>query len=278
MRTDELFAAARLDLGDALRSRWLAFCGGAYALLAGVFVLVGLRESQLWGFTGMGRVVFGFAHALVLLLPLLALVATGQVINRAREDGTLELLFSHPLSRTGYFSAITLTRFSVLALPLVVLLLALALLSRLALGQTVAWGFVLRTALVGASLLWAYVGLGLWLSASVRNPARALLYALLLWAASVALLDFGLLGLMLQWRLQPRLVFGLAALNPVQIARLALLSGAQPDLGTLGPVGFYLATHLGPTLLGTLGLLGPALTGTLAWWAGLRRFNRGDLV
>jgi hypothetical protein len=131
---------------------------------------------------------------------------------------------------------------------------------------------------VGSSLLWAFVGLGLWLSAAVRNPARATIYVLLGWALGVALLDFGLLSLMLQWRLSPRLVFALAALNPVQAARLALLAGAEPDLGTLGPVGFYLATRLSPGLLYALGLAWPLAAGCLAWAAGLRRFCRGDVT
>ena len=81
-----------------------------YGLVAAVFVLVGMRESSVLGFTGMGRVLLSFCHALVLLLPLLALSATGQTVNRSRDDGTLELLFSHPLSRTGYFTAVTITR------------------------------------------------------------------------------------------------------------------------------------------------------------------------
>ncbi len=50
-------------------------------------------------------------HALVLLLPLLALTATGQVVNRARDDGTLELLFSQPIRREAfYFAAVTARR------------------------------------------------------------------------------------------------------------------------------------------------------------------------
>ena len=103
----ELSAVARLDLAEVLRSRWLIFCGLVYGLLAAMFVLVGVRESNVLGFTGMGRVLMSFTHALLLLLPLLALTATSQLINRARDDGTLEMLFSHPLSRGRYFLGIT---------------------------------------------------------------------------------------------------------------------------------------------------------------------------
>ena len=49
-------------------------------------------------------------------------------------------------------------------------------------------------------------------------------YLILFWVVGVALLDFGLIGAMLTWKLEPRLVFLIAAANPVEAARLALLS------------------------------------------------------
>lgn len=278
MRAEELRGAARLDWGEVLRSRWLAFTACAYALLALVFVHAGLRESATLGFTGIGRVLLALSHTLTLVLPLLALLATGQVISRARDDGTLELLFSHPLSRAGYFTGVTLVRFGVLAVPLVLLLLLLPAAGRVLFGLAVPWPFVLRTVAVGASLLVAFAGVGMALSSSVRNGAKAVVVLLVVWAAAVALLDFGLIAVLLRLRVAPRAVFLLAALNPVQSARLALLAGADPDLSTLGPVGFWMATHLGSGRLLALGLLWPLALGAGAWWLGLRRFCRGDLV
>jgi ABC-2 type transport system permease protein len=273
----EVRAVARLDLGEVLRSRWLLLCGATYAVLGGAFVLVGLRESTVLGFTGMSRVLLSLSHALLLVLPLLAISATCQVINRAREDGTLELLFAQPLSRGAYFAGVTLTRYLVLLAPLVVLLIALTALGiRTSEGNV--WPFVLRAVAVSASLLWASAGAGLAISTFTRNQAKAMVYGLVLWAGAAALLDFALVGLMLQWRLNPRLVFVLAAANPVEAARLALLSGVQPDLQTLGPVGFYLATRLGARALLAVGLLWPAVLGSTCWALAFRAFRRGDVV
>jgi hypothetical protein len=120
--------------------------------------------------------------------------------------------------------------------------------------------------------------LGLAISTFVRNQARAMMYLVLIWALSVALLDFGLIGLMLQWQLNPKAIFLLAALNPVQASRMALLSAADADLTFLGPVGFFLANRVGVTALFTLGLGWPTLVGTLAWTAAYQRFRRADLV
>ncbi len=271
-------AVARLDLAEVLRSRWLLFCAALYAGLAALFVLVGLRESSVLGFTGMGRVLLSLCHALVLLLPLLALTAVGQVVNHARDDGTLELLFSHPVTRRQYFVAVTAVRFSMLVLPLAALLLLVSLLGWLVLGSAVPWGFIGTACLVSASLLWAFVGIGIGISTCVRNQAKAMIFLLLAWVTGVALLDFGLAGLMLQWRMSAATVFLLAALNPVEAARVALLSGAEPSLSVLGPVGFFLANRLGGGWLFALGTLWPALAGTIAWGLALRRFSRGDLV
>lgn len=277
-RRDDLWALARLEFAEVVRSRWLLVCLGLYGALAAVFVLVGMRESSVIGFTGMGRVLFSLCHALVLLLPLVALAVTGQVVNRAREEGALELFLSHPVRRSSYFAAVTGVRYLALAVPLVVVLAALGVIGRAAYGQAVPWPFVARAAAVCAALLWAFATLGIAISVRVRHPARAMTYLILFWVAGVALMDFALIGAMLSWRFQPQAVFLLAALNPVECARLALLSAAEPDLATLGPVGFYLATRLGRSALFALGIGWPLLFGTLAYaWAG-RSFRRGDIV
>lgn len=274
----ELWAVARLDLADVRRSRWLVLCVLIYALLGVGFVLVGMRESSVLGFSGMGRVLLSMIHALLLLLPLLALTATGQVINRARDDGTLELVFSHPVRRAVYFSAVTLTRYVVLVVPLVVVMLVMALIGRVAFGEIILWRFLFQSLAICAALVAAFVGLGILVSTFVRSQARAVIWLLVLWALGVALVDFGLIGLMLQWRLNAQTVFLLAALNPVQAARMALLSGASAELSALGPVGFYLANKVGAGALLALGLVWPALVGVSSWLLALRSFRRADIV
>ena len=272
------WAVVQLDLAEVLRSRWLVFCVVVYAALAGVFLLVGMRESTVFGFTGTGRVLVSYVHALLVLRPLMSLGATGQVVNKARDDGTLELLFSQPISRGAFFSAISTVRFVVLLAPLAALMVAVGLFGRLAFGQEVAWSFIGHCLVLCSVLVWSFCGLGLWVSTTVQNSARATMYLLLIWVAGIALMDFALAGMMLQWRMEPRVVFALAALNPVQSIRMALLSSADPELSVLGPVGFYLANRVGSTGLYVLGVVWPISLGTLAWSGGLWKLRRGDVV
>ena len=86
-------------------------------------------------------------------------------------------------------------------------------------------------------------------------------------------IEFGLIGLMLRWRLDPHAVFTLAVLNPVEAARLALLSHLQPELSTFGPVGFYLANRVGGGALFAIGVAWPAVVG-LGAYLGFRRSDR----
>jgi ABC-type transport system involved in multi-copper enzyme maturation permease subunit len=278
MRRAELAAVARLDLGDVLRSRWLVLCLVLYALLGGVFVLVGLRESSVLGFTGAGRVLFSLCHALVLFLPLLALLATVQAVNRARDDGSLELFLSHPIGRGAFLTGVALVRFAALALPLAAVMLALAAEGAIVHGQAIPWAFFGRALGVCAALLAGYVGVGLAVSVLVRNPAKAMTLVFGIWIASAALLDFAGIALLLQWRVSAPAVFALAAANPVQTARMALLASAEPTLATLGPVGFYLANRLGTDLLFALGIAWPALVGVGGWLVAWQSFRRGDAV
>jgi len=277
-RLRALWAVMRLDLAELVRSRWLVMSLVVYGVLCAVFILVGLHESELLGFTGAGRVLVSLTHALLVLLPLLALTGTSQAINRARDDGTLEVLLSHPIPRGAWFLGVAATRYLALLLPLVVAMGAVAAWARLVHGQAIPWGFLGRCLAVSASLLAAFSGLGLLVSVLVRHAGRAALNALLIWVASIALLDLALAGLMLQWRLPARAVFVLAAANPVQAARMALLSSADPELSVLGPVGFYLVHRIGPDALHALGVAWPAALGVAAAALAWLSFRRGDLV
>jgi ABC-type transport system involved in multi-copper enzyme maturation permease subunit len=277
-RRGEIAALARLDALEVLRSRWPVVTAVVYGAVALLFTFGAMRESSVLGFTGTGRVVLGFTHALVLLVPLLALAATAPTLNRAREDGSLELLLGHPVSPAGYFAAVTLVRLALLLAPLALLLVGLPLATRLAFGDPLPWQAIARTLAVSATLVWAFVGVGMALSAWVAQSAKAAILALLVWATTVALLDFALIGVMLQWRLQPAPLFLLATVNPVQCARLALLAGQTPELDAFGPIGFFLAQELGSGGLLALGLGWPAAVGTLSWLAARRRFRTGDFV
>jgi len=274
----QIRAIARLDLAEVLRSRWIWFCVATYLVLGGVLLTIGVRESSILGFTGTSRVLLSFSHALILVLPLIALMALAPAVQRAREDGSLELLFSQPLSPGAWFFAVCGVRYLALVLPLAAVMIVIGLWGQLVHHDPIPWTFVWRSLAVCSSLLLAFAGIGAAISVFVRNPARVITYLVLAWALGVALLDFGLIGLMLRWRLDAHAVFTIAVLNPVEAARLALLADLQPDLSTFGPVGFYLANRIGGGALFAIGIAWPAVVGILAWTIAYLGFRRSDRI
>lgn len=268
----------RLELAEALRSRWLLLTAAVYSLVFAMFVWLGLRESSVLGFTGMSRVVLNVANAMVLAIPLVALVATSQSVVRARTSGYFELFLSQPVRRAEWLRATLLARLVVVVAPLGVLLL-LALAYGLGEGPDGALApMVIRALAVVLSLAWAFVGVGLWISSRAKSAERATVLALVAWLTAAVLHDFGLIGALLRWKLRPEIVFGLAAANPVEASRIAILSGIDPELSVLGPVGFWLANTLGPSWSLLLGIGWPALVGSVGIAFASRRLAKSDLV
>ena len=275
---DRQNALFRLELADALRSRWMVFTVAVYGAVFAAFIWLGLRESTVLGFTGLSRVVLNVANAVVIAVPLVALVASSQTVVRARTSGFFELILAQPCRRQDWLMAVIGSRVIVVLGPLVVILLATLVAGRIVGSESTLTPLVLRSLAVTAGLGWAFLGIGLLASSIARTPERATIYALLAWMVGAALHDFALIGALLRFRLAPEAVFALAALNPVEAARVALLSGVDAELGVLGPVGFWLANSFGPKLTLLVGVGWPVLLGTLCMMLAARRLSKADLV
>lgn len=268
----------RLELADSLRSKWLVGSTLVYAALVAAFVWLGLGESSVLGFTGLSRVVLNLTNGVLLALPLLVLVATSQVVVRARRSGLLEMLLSQPCQRTEWFSGVVASRAAVLVAPLVVAFAGVAIASLWFGAEEGLFAIVGRCLVVSVALVWAFLGIGLWLSSAARTPERAIVLALLVWAVASALHDVALLGALLHFHLPPKLVFVLAAANPSEAARIGILTSVDPELSVLGPVGFWLANSLGAARALLVAVAWPVLLGTLALWRARRNVSRDDLV
>ena len=277
-QADRQNALFRLEMADALRSRWVVFTAAVYGAVFAAFVWLGLRESTVLGFTGLSRVVLNVANAVVIAVPLVALVASSQTIVRAKSSGFFELVLAQPCRRKDWLLAVVASRVVVVLGPLAVLLLATLGAGAVTGSDEALLPLVLRSLAITAGLSWAFLGIGFLASSLAPTPERATVYALLAWVVGAALHDFALIGALLRFKLTPQAVFALAALNPVEAARVALLSGVDPELGVLGPVGFWLANSFGPKLTLLVGVGWPLLLGTLCLWLASRRLGRADLV
>jgi hypothetical protein len=117
----------RLELSDALRSKWAAFACSLYLCMAAAFVWLGLRESSVLGFTGLSRVLLNVTSAVIVVCPLVVLIGTHAAVVRARANGFCELMLAQPVKRSTWFLALLSSRLLILVGPFLLLLLFAAL-------------------------------------------------------------------------------------------------------------------------------------------------------
>lgn len=268
----------RLDFAEALRSKWVALASSLYAALAAAFLWFGLRESSVLGFTGLSRVLMNLTNAVVVVCPLVVLLSTHGAIATARSGGFCELMLVQPIKRATWFFALFGSRLLILAGPFFALMVASTAASLLLEPEPGMLAVAARSLAICVALIFCFVGVGLLVSASSQSSERALVCSLLLFVLVSALHDVLLISVLLRTTLPPELVFGLAALNPSEAARVGILASADPELAVLGPVGFWLANSLGSAKAVGLAILWPLVLGAGATWGALRATERADLV
>lgn len=277
-RTQRALAFTRFELADSLRSKWLGSSLALYAALFVVFVALGLRESSILGFTGISRVVLNVTNGVLVAVPLMVLLATCQIVVRARRNGLLEMTLAQPTRREEWFFGVLASRAAVLLGPLFVMFIGAAVVGRFAGGEDGLASMTARCLAVSAALAWAFLGIGLFVSTIAKTAERAIVLALLVWVTATALHDFALVGLLLNVRIPPRVVFFLAALNPSEAARIGILTGVDAELSVLGPVGFWIANTLGATKALLVAVAWPAILGTAGVLLAARNVRRGDAI
>jgi Cu-processing system permease protein len=246
-----ILTIAAKELRDSLRNRWFILYTAAFTILALGLSYMSLAGTGRYGFGGFGRTAAGLINLTMLIVPLMALTAGAGSIAGERDRGTLGYLLSQPVSRLEVIAGKYLG-------------LALALLASLALGfgvsaAVIAWRSGSADAqhyvrLVGAAYLLslAMLSTGFVVSVIARRGGIALAASVFLWLAFVFVGDLGLMVGTLAFRLQAPQLFSLALLNPLQVFRLAAMTGIHASLDVLGPAGLYATQTLGYRLDGVL--------------------------
>lgn len=279
MSSRQSFSAfLRLELADALRSKWAAFTATLYLMLTLAFVWLGLNESTVLGFTGLSRVLLNVTSAIVVVCPLVVLIGTHSAVVKARTSGFCELMLTLPVARSTWYHALLASRMIILVGPFLVILLACAIAAAFGRGDEGLAMVAARSLLICASLVFSFVGIGLLISSLARTTERAMVWALIAFVVTSALHDLLLITVLLRTALPPQLVFSLAAINPSEAARIGILTSVDAELSVLGPVGFWLANAFGPTASFALAVGWPAALGAVTSALGLWRTKQMDLV
>ncbi len=258
MRPRALALLAGREIGEAVRSRWLAGFTAGFSLLALGLVAIGSRNAVLTGTLGFGRTTAALMNLVLLLVPLVALVAGSLAIAGERERGTLSFVLALPFDPREVFWS------KVLGLGLA-LGAALGLVFAIVGGYLAAqgdsaeagtfWRLAGATGLLAASAL----ALGFLASTVTTRGARAAGAALLLWLVLVFGSDLGLMGAAAATALPPAGLLAAAWLNPLTLFRLVVVDGVASGMDVLGPAGQCAQDLLGDSLRPAV------LAGLVAW-------------
>ncbi|MBF0380492.1 MAG: ABC transporter permease subunit [Magnetococcales bacterium] len=270
-------AIAWQDIKESIRAWWFfiyaLIFGGTVALL---FIL-GVTESQILGFMGLGRLLLTFIQLCVAILPVFVLVSTVRSIVGDRESHVLEYWLSMPIAFGDYYWGKFIGRFLVIFLPVFI-----ALLGASAWGVyvdiTVPWHlFWLYSALLVA-ICGCFLGFGFLISTLTRHQEVALSVSLVLWLVLLLFMDLILIGVMLQERASPELVVSIALANPLQSFRTAAMVLFDPRLAVLGPTADIILDFFGRVGFLIYALTYPLVLGLASAYTGFLIFKRGDQI
>jgi len=268
---------ATLDVKQNLRSKsfW------AYSILFGGFVAVmfalGITESQIIGFVGLGRLMVTFMQVCMVILPIYVLISTVRSVVGDKETNVMEYILSLPISFSGYFWGKFIGRFIVIFLPVFLALLGATIWGTIS-NIDVPWDlFALYSSLL-ASMVFCFLGLGMFISAKARTQEIAIGSAFIIWLFLVAFLDLILLGVMLKLRLEPEIVIGTGMLNPLQVFRTGALALFDIKLTVMGPASYYILDTVSRPAFIIFSIIYPIFLGSLFAFLGNRHFNKNDVI
>lgn len=266
-----------LEFKETVRSRWYQFYILSAAGLISLFFYLGLMESRVLGFIGLGRLLLTLIQICILILPIFSLITTVRTFVSDRESGVWEYNLSVPIKLSSFYWGRGIGRYLSLYLPLLAGILGCALIT-LAKGYPVPWKLTFfYLSFIGANLL-CFTGMALCLSVYAKTQEMALGMAFVLWMFFEALIDALLLGLMLKQRFMTEAILAVAFLNPVQSFRMAAIALFDPELTILGPISYTIIEKigLGPLLLWAV--FWPVALGILFAFVGYKRFKKNDLI
>ena len=265
------------EIRESFRAKWfflytLIFGGAIVMLLA-----LGITESQVLGFTGLSRLLITYIQLCVAILPVFILITTVRTVVGDRESNVLEYILSLPISLGAYYWGKLTARFIIVFIP-VLLALSGAVFWGAVKNLTIPWPIVGYYSLMLASLAWAFLGTGMFISTLVRKQEWALGLAFLVWLTLLLFIDVILIGVLLQNQLMEEVIIGIALLNPLQVFRTGAILLFDPELSLLGPASYVILDNMGYTGFLFYSILYPLGLGWGFSWLGYKIFKTGDLV
>ncbi|MBI1978192.1 MAG: ABC transporter permease subunit [Candidatus Omnitrophica bacterium] len=238
MNIQSILIIAGKEFRDAKRSRWFLIISLLFAILALALSLLGLAGLGSIGVAGFSRTAASLLNLVLLIVPLMSLLLGAMSVASEREQGTLVTLLAQPVTS----SEVLLGKFLGTASALTATILLGFGLS----GLVISWyGDIaeLRSylVLVGFTVLLglASLSVGFCISIFAHKSTAAVGVALFFWFLFLFLSDLGLMGMSIVFRLPPKYLLWLTALNPPEAFKLAVIGALHGGLEVFGVAGRY---------------------------------------
>ncbi len=268
---------AYLDIKESLRSKWFYVYSFVFGGLMALFFITGVSDAVVMGFTGLSRMLLIFIQITIIILPIFILITTVKSIAGDRESHILEYMLSFPVSLKSYYWGKMAGRFVTVFLPVFFALL-MGVIFGLIKGGSLPWGLILLYTVLIFALCFTFLGIAFFISSVVKSTDIALGSSFSVWILLLAFIDIALIGLMLQNRLDDKIILALAMLNPIEVFRIGAISLFDPELTVIGPVAYYLLDSLGRNLLIIYAVVYPVAVGGVFALFGYIAFKKRDLL
>lgn len=251
---------ARHLLADLLKNKIII---GSFALFAltgwGLFFIESQPEKAL----------LILMQVTLLAIPLLTLVF-GSIYYYNSEE-FIELILSHPVKRGSVIQSFHISLSAAFSLAF---LLGIGL--PILVFHPGLHAFVLLA--VGVLLVWAFIGIALFISTLIRDRVRGMGLTLIVWAFFAFLFDGLLIYLMYSFADYPieKLILVLTFLNPVDIGRIAVIMQTEAA-AMMGLSGAVFRDFFGSAFGLFASFAGLVLWVVLMYFLALRNFRRQDL-
>ncbi len=249
-----ILTVALKEFKDGLRNRWALSITFIFVLLSTGLAYFGAAASGQVGFTPLSTMIVSLASLAVFIIPIIALMLSYDTIVGEKEQGTLLLLLTYPLSRSqlllgkffgktlimamstfiGFTASAFLIGFFSENIDMTELMTAFAL-------------FVVSATLLGA----IFIALAILMSVIVNEKSKAAGLALIIWFLFVLVYDLALLGLLVLTKgaVGANYFPYLLLFNPTDIFRLVNLNGFEAAQVQAGLMGLGSSDILSPSIL-----------------------------
>ncbi len=267
----------KLDILESFKTKWFLIYTIVFGGTVALFLIAGVTESRVLGFSGLSRLLLSFIQICIVILPIFILITTVRSIAGDRDNSVLEYMLSFPISLKQYYMGKFFGRLFVVIAPIFGALL-FSLLYALARGAEVDYFvFIFYIALLFAISV-NFLGISFFISSLVKSQEIALGVAFFVWLKLLAFIDIILIGVMMQDGVNENVIFAIALLNPMQVFRVGAISLFDSELSVIGPASYFILDIFGKNIFMAYSLVYPIALGMLFLIAGYVIFRKKDLI